>query len=237
MKNISFRGLLENRVHIFSAIIIISFSAFELFNFLTTQSSFRDLLGTLSFGPFTWATILSVAFCGIDLAGIARLFTPERGHEEPAEVYYLFGAWLLAAALNATLTWWGLSVAINTNLASGGAQASSALIGQSGIAKWAPILLAIVVFAIRILIVNAFSLWAENTIHAQSRPVSRPLATPRPTTEGYRPTGGYNPYPQAASSSERERPSAIPVGRDQTLARPVRPSADALPTYRKPNGD
>jgi len=37
----------------------------------------------------------------------ARLFTPEQGRDEPAEVWYLFGAWLLAAAMNAILTWWG----------------------------------------------------------------------------------------------------------------------------------
>jgi phage FluMu gp28-like protein len=45
-----------------------------------------------------------LTFCGIDFAGIARLFTPEQGRDEPAEVWYLFGAWILAAAMNATLT-------------------------------------------------------------------------------------------------------------------------------------
>jgi hypothetical protein len=41
------------------------------------------------------------------------MFTPEQGADEPAEVWYLFGAWLLAAAMNAMLTWWGVSVAIH----------------------------------------------------------------------------------------------------------------------------
>ena len=59
-----------------------------------------------------WATILAIAFCGIDFAGIARLFTPEQGADEPKEVWYLFGAWLLAATMNAMLTWWGVAIAI-----------------------------------------------------------------------------------------------------------------------------
>ena len=88
----------------FGIIIIAALLAFEIFNFSTTDYALSDLLGDLSFLGVRWATILAIAFCGIDFAGIARLFTPEEGADEPAEVWYLFGAWLLAATMNAMLT-------------------------------------------------------------------------------------------------------------------------------------
>src|SRR5512142_3480874 len=92
--------------------IVFALLAFEVFNFSTTQFALRDMLGDLAFAGLRWATILAIAFCGIDFAGIARIFTPQQGRDEPAEVWYLFGAWFLAAGFNAALTWWGVSVAI-----------------------------------------------------------------------------------------------------------------------------
>ena len=75
--------------------IIGALLAFEIFNFSTTQFALRDVLGDLTFAGMRWATILAIAFCGIDFAGIARIFTPEQGADEPKEVWYLFGAWFL----------------------------------------------------------------------------------------------------------------------------------------------
>src|SRR5574338_1208493 len=100
----------------FVVMILGALVAFEIFNFSTTDHALTDLLGDLSFlGVLPWSTILALAFCGIDFAGIARLFTPEKGAEEPKEVWYLFGAWLLAATMNAVLTWWGVSMAVITH--------------------------------------------------------------------------------------------------------------------------
>ena len=114
------KGLTVKRGQAWGMIIIGALIAFEMFNYSTTQFALNDVLGNLTFAGIRWATILALAFCGIDFAGIARLFTPEQGREEPAEVWYLFGAWILAAAMNAALTWWGVAVAIasHTNLSS-----------------------------------------------------------------------------------------------------------------------
>ena len=49
--------------------------AFEAFNYSTTEFAMRDLLGDLSFGGLSWATILALAFCSIDFAGIAHMFS------------------------------------------------------------------------------------------------------------------------------------------------------------------
>jgi len=106
------RGTVSRRGAIFGAILLSALLAFEVFNYSTTVFALTDLLGNLKFAGIAWATILAFAFCCIDFAGIARIFTPQRGHDEPAEVWYLFGAWLMAALFNAMLTWWGVSVAI-----------------------------------------------------------------------------------------------------------------------------
>ncbi len=90
-----------NRGAAWGMMIVGALLSFEVFNFSTTQFALHDMLGDLTFAGLRWATILAVAFCGIDFAGIARIFTPEQGRDEPAEVYYLFGAWLLAAGFNA----------------------------------------------------------------------------------------------------------------------------------------
>ena len=60
------RGLL------FGLLIVGALLAFELFNYSTTEFALSDLLGELKFMGVRWATILSIAFCGIDFAGIAR---------------------------------------------------------------------------------------------------------------------------------------------------------------------
>ncbi|MBN1305673.1 MAG: hypothetical protein JXA13_14645 [Anaerolineales bacterium] len=130
--------------------------AFEIFNFSTTEFALGDVLGDLRFSGIRWATILSVAFCGIDFAGIARLFTPEQGRDEPAEVWYLFGAWLLAAAMNAILTWWGVSVAIVSHTSMG-----SAVINSTTITQVVPVFVAVMVWLIRVLIIGTFSLAGE----------------------------------------------------------------------------
>ncbi len=90
----------------FGLMISAALIAFEMFNYSTTDYALKDLLGNLKFLGIPWATILAIAFCGIDFAGIARLFTPEQGANEPREVWYLLGAWLLGATMNAILTWW-----------------------------------------------------------------------------------------------------------------------------------
>jgi hypothetical protein len=147
------QGAALKRGMIFGGIIFSALVAFEVFNFSSTSFALHDILGDLSFGPFRWATILAIAFCGIDFAGIARIFTPEQGRNEPAEVWYLFGAWFIAAGFNAMLTWWGVSVAILKHNAEGGI-----LLGQENMTKFVPIFVAAMVLLIRVLLINTFSI-------------------------------------------------------------------------------
>jgi hypothetical protein len=158
---------LSNRVRlqrglVFGFLIVMALMAFELFNYSTTDFALSDLLGDLKFLGIRWATILSIAFCGIDFAGIARLFTPEQGSDEPAEVWYLFGAWMLAAVMNAMLTWWGVSIAILNHETLG-----NAVVARETLLNIVPIFVAVMVWLIRVLIIGTISM-AGDRLFSQS---------------------------------------------------------------------
>ena len=144
----------------FVVIIFGALLAFEIFNYTTTEHALSDLLGPLKFAGIPWATVLALAFCGIDFAGIARLFTPEQGMDEPKEVWYLFGAWLLAATMNAILTWWGVSMAITSHPIQ-----SSSVVDPATIVDIVPVFVAIMVWVIRILIIGTLSLSMDHILH------------------------------------------------------------------------
>ncbi len=156
------RSVQPTRGLLYGSIILGALLAFELFNYSTTDFALTDLMGPLRFLNIRWATILAIAFCGIDFAGIARLFTPERGTGEPKEVWYLFGAWLLAATMNAMLTWWGVAIAILSHTSLGGS-----VISPETMITVVPIFVAIMVWLIRVLIIGSFSL-AGNRMFTQA---------------------------------------------------------------------
>ncbi len=189
---------------IFGSILIAALLAFEVFNFGTTSFALQDVLGNLTFAGIRWASILALAFCGIDFAGIARLFTPEQGRDEPAEVWYLFGAWLIAAAFNATLTWWGVSVAIATHTSAGGA-----LVGQVVMTKTVPILVAAMVWMVRVLIIGTFSVAGERLFSLADVQV-RTSNVPAPIYN--RPAPKQNPAPSYNVNRPNIEPSYHPVG-------------------------
>ncbi len=163
MKNIKLRpGLF------FGLIILSALIAFELFNFSTTDYALRDLLGDLRFAGIRWSTILSIAFCGIDFAGIARLFTPEQGAEEPKEVWYLLGAWMLAATMNAILTWWGVSLAITSHSLS-----STSVVDKETLVNVVPVFVALMVWIIRILIIGSLSVAGERLFSRLASQIAR----------------------------------------------------------------
>ncbi|HEY58947.1 MAG TPA: hypothetical protein G4O04_10540 [Anaerolineae bacterium] len=168
------RGLL------FGGLILTALLFFEVFNYSTTDFALQDLLGDMRFLGIRWSTILAIAFCGIDFAGIARIFTPEQGREEPIEVWYLFGAWLLAATMNAMLTWWGVSVALVNHMPEG-----SQVLSYHTITRVVPIFVAVLVWLIRVMIIGTISVAGERLFTvgeaslAPRRVRSTPTRTPR----------------------------------------------------------
>ena len=185
------RGL--NRGATWGIMIIGALVAFEIFNFSTTEFALHDVLGDLTFAGLPWATVLAVAFCGIDFAGIARIFTPQQGRDEPAEVWYLFGAWLLAAGFNAALTWWGVSVAIAENPHS----TSSAVIGGATLTRVVPVFVAVMVWLIRVLIIGTFSVAGDKL-----------FSTGDLGSRGQRPYAPTGPRPQMGHASALRSPTS-----------------------------
>lgn len=179
---------------IFGIIILTALIAFETFNYSTTDYALRDLLGNLNFAGIPWATILTIAFCGIDFAGIARMFTPGHGLDGTKETWYLFGAWLLAATMNASLTWWGVSMAIATHKV-----ASTAVVDQNTITKVVPVFVALMVWVIRILIIGSLS-YTSGRMFAQERRSFTSSARPRPSM-------GSMPVSPLTGSNLRSTPS------------------------------
>jgi hypothetical protein len=198
---------------LFGFILFGALIAFEVFNFSTTEFALQDVLGNeLNFMGIGWAVVLAIAFCGIDFAGIARLFTPEQGRHEPVEVWYLFGAWLLAAMMNATLTWWGVSVAIRNHQTLG-----AAVVGQDMVFTVVPIFVAVMVWVIRILIIGTFAIAGERVFS---------MAGDRPAF------GSFRANPQPVSANISRPPVTAPAPRHVPAlasARPLMQSGHSAP--------
>jgi hypothetical protein len=214
---------------IFGSILVTALLAFEVFNFGTTTYALRDMLGDLKFAGISWASILAVAFCGIDFAGIARIFTPEQGRNEPAEVYYLFGAWLLAAAFNATLTWWGVSVAImnHSHNASG-----SAIVGQATMTTVVPIFVAAMVWLIRVLIIGTFSVAGERLFTLADAGVGQSSYRNEPV-RAYNPAPKPQPQPQPYRAPQTNVPVNMPINAPSMAFHPA-PKPKPTPNFNTP---
>jgi hypothetical protein len=156
---------------VIGAILILALFSFEMFNFDTTRYALQSLLGEIRFFGFAWATILAVAFCAIDFAGLARLFTPERGRNEPKEIWYLTGAWLLGATMNAVMTWWAVSTVLINH------PVGNEVLSREQLLTVVPIFVAVLVWLTRILFIGAIVVAGDKLLHQdQSQGRSRPPA-------------------------------------------------------------
>ena len=211
------RGL--SRGAAWGLMIVGALLAFEVFNFSTTEFALHDVLGDLAFAGLRWSTILAIAFCAMDFAGVARMFTPERGRDEPAEVWYLFGAWLLAASFNATLTWWGVSVAIANQAHSAG----TSVVGDATLTEVVPVFVAAMVWLIRVLIIGTFSVAGDRLFSTAASPAASPRSYPA--------SSGRPPVPSTAMRSAS--PVARPVSSFRPAPKPYPASYDQMePTYQ-----
>ncbi len=233
-----------SRMHIspgtvFITIMLVALVAFEMFNYSTTDYALNDLLGTLKFLGIQWSTILSIAFCGIDFAGIARLFTPEQGADEPKEVWYLLGAWLLAATMNAILTWWGVSMAIASHPVR-----STSVVDPGTLTKVVPVFVAVMVWVIRVLIIGTLSVAGDRLLNGTQRPSyssNRGRQAP-----AYSATQSAAPALTSAqvmaarpsltrAASAAPRPAPIPDGSNRSVSEPTYQSVNnPLPPLARP---
>ena len=219
----SLLGLNLPQKSIVGAILVVALLAFELFNFDTTRYALGNLLGDIRFAGVGWATILAIAFCAIDFAGLARLFTPERGKKEPTAVWYLMGAWLLGATMNAVMTWWAISLTLLSH------DFGNEVLSREQLLRWVPFFVATLVWLTRILFIGAISVAGEYIfdsplVRSGASNRERPL---RPQTSPNSPTGGRPFRPSTAPMRAAATAANQPIRRQR---RSNRPSPAAPPT-------
>ena len=241
--NISKQDAISRKV-VIAVILGIALIAFEIFNFDTTQFALSNLLGEIRFGGVMWATILAIAFCAIDFAGLVRIFTPQRGREEPRAVWFLTGAWFLGTIANSIMTWWAVSLTLLSH------DFGNEVLSREVLLRYVPIFVAMLVWLTRILFIGAFSVAGEdmfdvarNKADEQSQPAPRqekttlPVSAAQPARAATQPP---RPQPQAAApakSQAQSRPAAVPApSRPAVTYEPVDDPFDNLPAAPKTTG-
>lgn len=223
-------GLNLPQKSIMGVILVVALLAFELFNFDTTRYALSNLLGDVRFAGISWASILAIAFCAIDFAGLARLFTPEQGKGEPKAVWYLMGAWLLGATMNAIMTWWAISLTLLTH------DFGNEVLSREQLLRWVPFFVATLVWLTRILFIGAISVAGEYMFAGSllQRPgkragavTQRPSPTPPPTTPPIQrtPPAGrpFRPNPAPMRAKTREENGRVPNQAPADQPNPARP--------------
>lgn len=164
---------------VIGVILMVALFAFEIFNFDTTRYALDNLLGHVSFAGLGWATILAVAFCAIDFAGLVRLFAPESDGEQPKELWFLMGAWLLGATMNAMMTWWAVSLTLLNH------DFGNEVLSREQLLHAVPIFVAVLVWLTRILFIGAITMAGEHLLSFGSSATDRrrDLPTGRPLRE------------------------------------------------------
>ncbi len=201
-------------------ILVIALFAFELFNFDTTRFALQNLLGDTSFLNLQWAAILAVAFCAIDFAGLARLFTPEQRGDETQAVWYLMGAWLLGASMNALMTWWAISLTLLNH------ELGNEILSREQLLQGVPIFVATLVWLTRILFIGALSVAGDHLFDLTGSKPSQERQRPnqqRPFTQ---------PLPPSSMSRKDKRQPLIPPQPRAPLIR--RPYAAQQQAHRRP---
>jgi hypothetical protein len=140
------------RKFVVGLILIVALVAFEIFNFDTTRYALESLLGQVNFMGIGWAVILAIAFCAIDFAGLSKLFSPDAESNAHRSAWYLMGAWLLGATMNAIMTWWAVNLTLlNHDL-------GNEILSRQELLRYVPLFVAVFVWLTRILFIGAFSI-------------------------------------------------------------------------------
>lgn len=202
-----------SRKTVIGILLVVALIAFEIFNFDTTRFALDSLLGEVAFFGIGWATILAIAFCAIDFAGLARLFTPERGAEEPKAVWYLMGAWLLGATMNAIMTWWAVSLTLLSH------DFGNEVLARETLLKAVPIFVAALVLLTRILFIGAFSVAGEHLFDLAGDARKDKAAQPQPAQPVREPAAR-----PVAPSAPRTRPTPDLIPVDDAPAMPLPPA-------------
>ncbi|GAB4273691.1 MAG: hypothetical protein Kow0080_21420 [Candidatus Promineifilaceae bacterium] len=206
-------------------LLIIGLLAFEIFNFDTTQYALGNLMGDVNFMGISWAAVLATAFCAIDLAGLMRIFKPD--HEAHQETWYLMGAWLLAATMNAIMTWWAVTLTLlNHDL-------GNEVLSRAQLINSVPIFVAVLVWLTRILFIGALTVAGDHLFERLSSPVvqsgqKQPVRTVQPPLRRQPVTAVPTP-----TTRTRPTPTAVPQPRREPVfaTQPPLPVTEEMPDF------
>ena len=187
-----------SRHMVIGVILVLALIAFEIFNFDSTRYALDNLLGGAAFITISWATILAIAFCAIDFAGLAHLFTPQQGREEPREIWYLMGAWLLGATMNAIMTWWAVSLVLLNH------DFGNEVLNRQQLLQYVPIFVAVLVWLTRILFIGAFSVAGDHFFRNEA-------ASPRKASPGRSHSAGRGSGKRQAPRPAMAAPAETPL--------------------------
>lgn len=148
----------QTKYTVIGIILAVALIAFEIFNFDTTKYALTNLFGGVTFMGVGWATILAIAFCGIDFAGLLRVFSVDHDNNTPREVWYLMGAWLLGATMNAMMTWYAVSLTLLQN------DIGNQVLSQEQLLRVVPIFVAFLVWLTRILFIGSLSMTSSRLL-------------------------------------------------------------------------
>ena len=184
---------------IYTAMMVAALAAFEIFNFSSTDFALRDMIGSQSAGMLSWSAILSLAFCVMDFAGIARILTIEPETDRESGGWYLLGAWVLAGAMNAGLTWWAVSLAVYNHPVE-----NILILDPMTYVAVIPVVVALMVWFIRILIIGTLAT-SLNQPHAAKPAHKKPVKN---SAFGFRAEPrkvpvGYTPIPEGVRAENR----------------------------------
>lgn len=198
-------------------LLVVALLAFEVFNFDTTRYALADLLGDVSFAGLRWASILALAFCAIDFAGLAHLFGPLRDEEAGGETWYLMGAWFLGATMNAVMTWWAVNLTLLNH------QLGNEILSREQLLNVVPIFVAVLVWLTRILFIGAFSVAGAHIFQG--------AADGETTRDSQEP--GRRAFEQSRQRNTRSLTPSRPI-RDSAQFTPARPDGRRRPISRAP---
>lgn len=233
---------LVSRKMIIAAFLAVALIAFEIFNFDTTKFALHNLLGEIRFAGILWASILAIAFCAIDFAGLVRIFTPQKGFDESKAVWFLTGAWFLGTIANSIMTWWAVSLTLLSH------EFGNEVLSRETLLRYVPIFVAMLVWLTRILFIGAFSVAGGDVFELTRNQQDAKLANPphpelpagmpaRATSN--RPATSQTAAPQAtnprAARQQASQPAAPP--RPAVTYEPVDDPVVEQPTLPKTNGN
>jgi hypothetical protein len=196
-------ALLTRKTAVIGFILTIALLGFELFNFDTTRFALSHLMGGRQFLGLEWAGVLALAFGSLDFAGLVRVFTPEQElKQESSEIWWLTGAWLIGASLNAMMTWYAMALLV----APLGAEIGATLFTHAQMLRYAPLFIALLVWLTRVSLISSVALALE-----------RLAATGSGQRSGATRSRGSLDLPSQSPIRERQRNLAFSGnGRDET---------------------